>query len=538
MLSNRYQIVGRLGLVGMLLAGAGCSESPALPDEVQNFKISFVGQPNLGTPDQPIPFSTNRNEPDLFVVDIEAMQDGQVDTSYNGWVVISVRPEVVSCGEVMAPDPPAVKLENGVARDAEIRLSKAYCTVRLVATDEGYVRPADMANAACNNGIDDDRDGYIDYPPMGGDFGCFLPSDDSETGGTGAAGASPPIHFRCPLIRDIQTPVFGVTGEESPLKGCRAMVNRGWMLVTRVGVDGLYVTDYEGVNWDATSQNWSFAPDELSYDSMFVYNYSTPLNLQAGDCLTQLDGTVEEFYGYSEEGKPTWKKGDFGFCGVKANMAGLDICPAKETADVSCESGQACPADFRCESGQCRADPESPKGKQCRQLIEQLVNSPVDITTLVISDQGVDRSVWDQTYLMTERFEAGLVKLSNVKMFTEARHCDADHDNAIDFSIDEEKQCSNSCGDDKQCMVWETYNRYNQWSVHFEDGMGIEREVSIVTAGSIQDFDPLAASEAANATGQPRVIKEIIGTLRHLVFGRPPWIIETRWPADCPTCTN
>jgi hypothetical protein len=120
-------------------------------------------------------------------------------------------------------------------------------------------------------------------------------------------------------------------------------------------------------------------------------------------------------------------------------------------------------------------------------------------------------------------------------MFTEARFCDADSDGEINFSHEDEKDCSNDCGDHTGCIVMETYRQYNQWSVHFMDGANAEQEVSIVTAGAIPTFDPIAASKK---DPQGMVIGEVVGTLRHLVFARPPWIIEARRPSDCPDCKN
>jgi len=513
------------------LALLACTDEPSLPDAVESFRVTFVGQNDRGSPESPRVFSMDSLNPDEFTIDIQALRGGE-PYPFEGWVLLDVQPEVVSCGQV---SPQSVRLQGGVAKNVKVSVYRAYCTVRLVATDVGYVPAADPANSRCQNDIDDDGDGYIDLPKLGakkpgngmqyGDNGCAMASDDSEEGGTGASGASDPIYYRCPTMADIQTPILGKTGNESPLKTCRVMIDRGWLLVTRVGVDGLYVTDFEGVKWDAGKQNWSFAPEELSYDSMFVYNYSTPVNLQEGDCLTQVDGTVEEFYGFTEMNKPVWKKGDFAFCAAKARAAGLTDCPTREE------------------------DRDSAAGKLCRQRIEQLANSPVDLTRLMLKDhQGIDKSVWDlPVEVLAERFESGIVKLSTlkpadcttsdctVKMFTEARFCDADSDGEINFSHEDEKDCSNDCGDHTGCIVMETYRQYNQWSVHFMDGANAEQEVSIVTAGAIPTFDPIAASKK---DPQGMVIGEVVGTLRHLVFARPPWIIEARRPSDCPDCKN
>jgi len=482
----------------LCLALVGCGGNGPTPPPIDSFAITLVGNPDLGSVDKPIPFSTSELS---FTIDIEALKDGQRAGFYDGWAVVVVRPVGTT-----VPEPLSVKLEGGLAQKVTVKLKRVFGTIHLVAVAVGYV-PGSPGSAACNNGIDDDRDGFVDFP---NDRGCFYANDEDEGGSESIAGLSPPITIAGPTIADLQTPVFGVTADESPLKGERVAVNRGWLLVTRVGTDGMYVTDFEGAKYDKAAEKWDVKPETLSYDGIFVYNYSTPLNLQEGDCLTQLDGQIDEFYGYTEMGKPTWKKGDFAFCSAKAREAGLDCPPATE-------------------------DAETPAGRACREKIEELVNTPVDITKLVLDDGGIQRSVWDQTYMMTERFEAGLVQLSGVFTFVEARRCDLDQDTVLNFSDPAEKDCSNGCGDDVKCVVWENYNRYRQWSVNFSDGSdpAVMREVNIVSAGGIQNFDPLKFVEKG-----PRNLSKVVGTLRHLSFGRPPWTLELRRQADCPDCVN
>jgi hypothetical protein len=489
-----------------LLAGpgtSGCSDTPGRPAEVESFRVTILGQPDLGTSEKPLPFAVKEEDALALEVDIEALRHGQLDPSYEGWAAITARP---ICGRFEEQVQVFPKFTAGVARKVPIKIWAASGEVRVLARDVGYVQAQDVATAQCNNKIDDDGDGYIDMQ----DRGCLIGGDDSEGGGTGATGASGPIYVANPKMELVQRPI---SGEVSPLEKCRVTVDRGWLLVTRVGTDGLYVSDFEGVSWDGAK--WDFKSEDLAYDSVFAYNYTTPLNLQEGDCLTQMDGSVDEFYGFTELGKPTWKKGDWTFCASKARLAGLSDCPTGA------------------------ADGETPAGKLCRQRVDELVNTPLDLTTLVLKDSdGNDTSVWDRNKNLAEGFEAGLVQLTDVTLFKELRHCDYNGNGVVDFGIQEEKDCSNDCGDDAGCVVFETYNRYFQWSVSFTDGLGATREISVVTAGSIQDFDPVKASDAANKSGTPKKLSKVVGTLRHLVFGRPPWILETRRPGDCPDCVN
>jgi hypothetical protein len=181
--------------------------------------------------------------------------------------------------------------------------------------------------------------------------------------------------------------------------------------------------------------------------------------------------------------------------------------------------------------------------------LEALADTPVDLTRMIVTDKDGQHSIWDQTWMnvTTERFEGGLVKLTDVEMFTEMWRCSTSQSNTIDFSILEEADCSNTCGNNIGCTLLENYNRYNQWSIHFKDGMGEEQEVTVITNGSNPDFDPIGprtdgqwiTSKDSNYPSlvlAPKKISHIIGTLRHLSFGRPAWILEPRRAQDCPDC--
>ena len=396
-------------------------------------------------------------------------------------------------------------------------------------SDLGYLPAKDLSKAKCLNGKDDDGDGFIDSK----DRGCLVGGDDSEEGGSGASGASPPIYYANPRLYDIQRPISGESvGDESVFAGKRVTVDRGWLLVTNLSADGLYVTDYEGAKWDATTKGWQIKAQDLSYDHMFAFNFNVPLNLQVGDCLVELDGKVEEFYGYTEMGFPNWKKGDSKFCFAKARAAGLTTCPTD-------------------------GDSSSAAGKECRKQIERLVSTPVDLSKAIeFTDPttGLTEQVWPfKDKLFTERWEAGLVQVSNVTLFSKAKKCDWNGNGSIDFNDPNdpegiEKNCANGCGDDKACVVHESYKQYNQWSENFSktfQAVTYSQEVSVISAGSIPSWNPIsgcdftASGDGKSCTRTKAVtLSKVIGTLRTFQFGRPPWILQVRSPADCPDCVN
>ncbi|MCC6748804.1 MAG: hypothetical protein IT371_14185 [Deltaproteobacteria bacterium] len=484
-------------LLGLLaLQAAGC-EVPDQP-RVGAFKVTLVGSPEKGTPERPIPFSLEAKE---FTVRVEALRpdgSGAPDPNFNGWVVIAARPS-----GSLDPSPAAVRLAGGKADNVKLALKLAYGPVRLVATEQGYdPRLTDAAKAQCNNGRDDDGDGYIDAAD---DRGCFYPNDQSEAGGAGATGASEEIFFANPRLADVQKPAgLGRGGDSSPLWRQRVTVDAGFLLVTRLSVDGLYLSDFDGVTWDGAK--WVADAASLSYRHVFAFNFSTPMNIQEGDCLVQIDGTIDEFFNYTELGKPTWKKGDYAFCAAKARAAGLTSCPATVTA----QNGAAADA--------------------CRRSVGTLANTPVELTKLMVEEGGKPISVWDARTMQTERFESALVQLSDVTIMSEVRACDQNGNANIDFSDPAEEQCSNACGDDPGCQVKESFVRYNQWTVSFEDGEGTRRELAIVSKGALPNFDP------SKALGKK--IGRLVGTIRHLGFGRPAWVLEPRRQTDCPDCKN
>jgi len=493
----------------LLLGVAACTSHSKLPPGLGAYRVSFSGSPDLGTELKPLPFSAST--PTSLSVDIDALtyQNGAwvTDESHDGYAVVTVQPN----GK-LAEDPQVVFLSRGRARAVKVGITMAAGPVRLVVVDPGYNPAQNPALAACNaNGLDDDGDGIVDYPK---DRGCYAAGDDSEEGGTASTGASPVISFANPRLADIQTP--GKVQDKSALEGVRASVDQGFMLVTRVATDGLYVTDFDGVSWDEGLGDWKLAIDKLYYRSVFAFNYSAPRNVLEGDCLVQLDGTVMEFYNYTELSMPTWKKGDLAFCAAVAQRTGLLSCNPQDT------------------------DPA--KISACRLKVESLANTPVDITTLLVDlpGGGGQVSVWDPNGVQTERFEGALVQIENVEMFTELRRCDRNGNGVVDFTVKEEADCSNDCGDDPGCVIGETYDRYHQWTVHFVDGtpgMGITREVTVSSIGTIPKFDPIEAYNA-NKGRAPKKLGKLVGTLRDLSFGRPRWTIETRQPSDCPDCQN
>ena len=494
-----------------------CSDPYESEGTVGSFRVTFVGAPALGSASTPLSFS---REALNFRINIEALRKddpNQKDVTFNQPVAIGIEPSGKLEEEALS-----ASLTQGMVENVEVSFRHAFGPVRIIVRDIGY-QPAQVASQAkCQNGIDDDQDGLIDliFPDRFGenkttDRGCYYGNDDSEESGSGAIGVSPPIFFKNPRIGDVQS--LGKNKDESLLKEERVTIDQGWMVVTRISVDGMYVTDFEGVRWDSATQLFlADQNDTLFYRSIFAFSFNTPKNIQEGECLVQLDGNIEEFFGYTEVGKPTWKKGDYDYCMAKARAAGLTGCDANEASSTT--------DDIR----------------RCFSYVQNLANTPIDITKILLKEAGSTDEIsgWDQRVYATERFESALVQVSNAELFHELSACDRNGNKTIDFSDDAEKTCHNDCSEDVYCAVKESYDQYNQWTVSFEDGLGERRELAVVSAGSIPDFDAKKAFEKAQQEQKPFIISKLVGTLRHLAFSRPPWILEVRRPSDCPECKN
>ncbi len=142
-------------------------------------------------------------------------------------------------------------------------------------------------------------------------------------------------------------------------------------------------------------------------------------------------------------------------------------------------------------------DPEDPEAPRCADLLP----APTELTAAMLADS-----------LTMEGLESSLVSITGATLASEFRSCDLNGNGAIGGS--DEWDCSGECGDDLDCVVLEGYQTYFQWSVH-KDG----QELNVVTRGVI-DFDP------EQHLGEQ--ITRLVGTLRHLDFGRPQWTLQPR----------
>jgi hypothetical protein len=102
-----------------------------------------------------------------------------------------------------------------------------------------------------------------------------------------AAGVSQAIYLAQPTITDVRKSdtIIG-----TPFDNEFVDVKQGFMVVTAIRIDGFYVTDIKGTE----------------FNHLYVYNYSRPDDLFAGDHLNEVSGPISDFNGFTELNFPLW----------------------------------------------------------------------------------------------------------------------------------------------------------------------------------------------------------------------------------------
>jgi hypothetical protein len=297
-------------LAALSAAAASCVEKGEIPNETFRMRVTLTqtdGSPVV--PEQTLCLDVDGEHPECphdFLVGVEAVdKEGKRDVTFNGNVRLTVRPGTVVSIEGDSSQGRNIQLKDGIANPQKVTLALSFGPTRLEAEDLGYQPgdPLDTAHPpACANGVDDDEDGLVDYP---GDPGCFFANDDTETGGTHAAGVSPVIAFSYPTVMEAQG-----LGSRTPYEqeGIILETERSEVLVVRVSSEGFFVSD---VTTDAKGVRRA-----REYGSMYVFNFSTPPGVRVCDRVAYLGGTMSEFFGYTEMSFPSYRTADQPNCNL------------------------------------------------------------------------------------------------------------------------------------------------------------------------------------------------------------------------------
>lgn len=313
------------------------------------------------------------------------------------------------------------------------------------------------------------------YPAQG----CYAPDDDNPHPGSGAVGVSEPLVFATPRLSDIQKP-----WDESLVVNNSRDKEASPLSGFRVTIEG---DPYTGTATCAPGER-RLVVTSISVAGFNLSDVCDPLFPDYAHLYVYNFSTPEET---SRGDCILWLQGGIdefqGFTEMKNPLWEVDRC---KNGDSFCTIGR-------------------PK---CTSFLPQ----PVEITPTMLGN-----------LLSMEKLESALVEVRNVTASREFRRCDANGDGVIDYAIPEEKNCKYDCGDEVGCVVKEDYDIYFTWTV---DVGGIE--VGVVSRGLVP-FDP---EDEANLGVS---IYRIRGTLKHLDFGSPAWILLPRDAADfCLTSDN
>jgi hypothetical protein len=423
--------------VGLAVAPA-CQ--PAFPgvESSQRLAITITSK-NIGNPALRLPISLTT--PTTFSADIQALDaNGNVDTTFKGYVRLSVVP-----GAVMSVTGPNATgrnalLVDGVANDLQIAIEESYGNTRIWVEDVGYV-PADPLRVPppqCANGIDDNHNGKTDYPV---DPGCYAANDDTEDGGTYASAVSDDIYFEYPRIADVR----GVNnGGVTPFNNQQVQINTEWLapnapggvVVTGVASAGFYVTDLT---------------DTRGYSSVYAYTYTAPPIMLPCDRLITFGGTGGDFFGYTELNYPTWSLEEW-----DPTVRPCLVPPATVFTGGDLAGTSGAPAN-----------------------LPLLLNLEAALVQVAASK--------DTTVHIGKNFGSGFVpEVKGIYTPTpEASDCDFNGDGKIDFTTgNPEDDCSNACTADLECSEFSAYLTESQF------------RLVVTTSGTAGTIEGVASADA------------------------------------------
>lgn len=421
-----------------LLTASACGTKSFVAHKASDVQVTITAGPDDKT--APLPISFDPTKLQSFTLHLEVHDlSGNVDKTFTGesaWLRLSVTPGtiVTTAGPTGAGDPivagPNVHVTDGVADGVVVNVVGAYGDTRVVAQDAGYVPAQPGKIAQCADGVDNDHNGFVDYPQ---DPNCAFLNDDAEAAINGAYGTSPPIHFAFPRIHDVQGPgSTPFSGKQVELVG----VDPVKMYVTAITKDGMYVGDVE-TDLDPKARH--------GFNNIFVYNFNPPPGIHICDRLSLLDGNVSVFGGAIQLGTAAW-----------------NVLPWLNDKD----SGVCQLPDFVEISDTIASDPA---------LTQPLQGGLVRVKNPML---GVN---------------FGSAKAPGGKPAENASNCDLNGDGVAGCLTTkggyraDEKACCDLCNNDPDCTEWNDYTGHGQVKMKF----GASNALLYFKFSLVPNFDPL-----------------------------------------------
>lgn len=493
----------KLAASTLALGLTSCVVKGELPQDTYRLRVELTRLDGSPLPDKDHPLcldlrGLNPECPDgeEFLLSVEAFAlgpDGRAhrDTSYNRFARVSSLPGTVLSVEGDKSDGRNVLLENGVVSGQRVKLIGAFGPTNLLVEDIGY-QPVSATNPdkppSCADGLDNDGDGLIDYPA---DPGCAFSNDDTEEGGTHAAGVASTIHYSYPTITQIQG--YGA-GTPFSQEGVVAETTSATVVVSSVASDGFYVVDVD----PATRK-------PKPYGSLFVFNFSTPPGLRVCDRLTYLAGTMDEFYGYTEMNFPSFTVHPWVFPNPEKNIAGDGPCLVPDAFVLT---------------------PAALGDSSSSALLENYEAGLVRIENAHVASHFGPGKPQASPFDLSPAFSC-----QGNKKFTfssDASNCDLDQDGKVDFTPGtDEALCSCFCFQDAECSEWTSF----QGRSNFRMVLGKSPYQTIqANMGAVPGFTP-----RSNAG---KTLKALTGTLANFSGGDLNWTIQARCPDDLVQCPD
>jgi len=370
------------------------------------------------------------------------------------WVHVSVVPGMVP------PPYRYFQLDAGRIEKAKVYIAQAVGTSHIWVEDVGMGFSPDLYGQ-CNNGQDDDNDGWIDLA----DPDCLQADDPRESPASFATGLSPPFYFESPRIWHIQ---YTDQVSTSPLDGQNVQVDEGRMVVTNIVANGFFVTDLDFQKPILDSGLSGY------YNSFFFYTFNKPEGIRYGDVLCYFSGGVVEYEGNTQMTFPTY----FG------------------EEDEECEG----------------------------LVVPEEVPDPVDVTDL-IRPEDPDSSSYSTQVMNNARalepFESSLVRIRDVDLSSRYIACDSDEDGAYPSGSDDDV-CRDACQADEMCTQLESFFKYSQLSAYAAAGKKVYFGLDMLKYNMPLDIPFIGAKdESANCPDQvdPETGKVVVKNPHKVTIG-------------------